>query len=149
MKLYIDADGCPVVNIAVNIAVRYGVSVVVVADTAHYFDFDNELVSVIIVSKGNDSADFAILSRCARGDVVITQDYALAALCLTRGTHPINQNGKLYTDDNIDDMLMRRHINRQIRLSGGKTAHAKKRVKAQNESFASAFESLIAGLLKE
>jgi hypothetical protein len=134
---------------AINIAMRYDIPVVVVADTAHYFDFDNELVSVVTVSKGNDSADFAILSRCINGDIVLTQDYALAALCLTRGAHPINQNGKLYTDNNIDGMLMRRYINKQIRLSGGKTPHAKKRIKHQNESFASAFERLISDLLNE
>ena len=147
MVIYIDADGCPVVDITVNIASEYNIPSVVVADTAHYFDIDSELVKVLIVSKGSDSSDFAILSRCARGDVVVTQDYALAAMCIAKGAYPVSQNGKQYTDSNIDGMLMYRHINQKIRSAGGKTPHAKKRVKAQNDAFDTALRELIGKLL--
>lgn len=143
MLIYVDADGCPVTGLTIKIAAEYNLHTVVVADTAHYFDIDSELVTTLIVSKGRDSSDFAIVSRCAKGDIVVTQDYALAAMCLTKGAYPVSQNGKLYTDSNIDDMLMRRHINRQIRSAGGRTPHAKKRVKAQNEAFEAALRGLI------
>lgn len=147
MIIYVDADGCPVVRLAIETATEYNLQTVVVADTAHYFEIDNELVTTLIVSKGADSSDFAILSRCSKGDIIVTQDYALAAMCLARGAYPINQNGKLYTDENIDGMLMQRHIGKQIRAAGGKTHHAKKRVKAQNDAFEAAFRKLIEKLL--
>ncbi len=147
MIIYIDADGCPVTDITIKAAVKYNIEAVAVADTSHYFESENELVSVLIVSKGSDSADFAILSRCKSGDIVVTQDYALAAMCLAKGAHPINQNGILYTNDNIDEMLMRRHINRQIRNAGGRTPHARKRKNEQNEAFSAALYGLINKLL--
>lgn len=147
MTIYIDADGCPVTDITIGLAARYNIGVVAVADTSHYFESENELVSVLTVSKGSDSADFAIISRCAGGDIVVTQDYALAAMCLAKGAHPINQNGILYTNDNIDEMLMRRHINRQIRSAGGRTPHAKKRRAEQNTAYAAALDRLINKLI--
>jgi uncharacterized protein YaiI (UPF0178 family) len=147
MKIYVDADGCPVVRLTIKIASEYNIPIVVVADTAHYFDIDNELATTLIVSKGADSSDFAILSRCGKGDIIVTQDYALAAMCLAKGAYPINQNGMLYTDENIDGMLLQRHIGRQIRAAGGKTHHIKKRVKAQDDEFEKSFRSLVKKLL--
>jgi uncharacterized protein YaiI (UPF0178 family) len=87
------------------------------------------------------------LSRCGKGDIIVTQDYALAAMCLAKGAYPINQNGMLYTDENIDGMLLQRHIGRQIRAAGGKTHHIKKRVKAQDDEFEKSFRSLVKKLL--
>lgn len=147
MKIYIDADGCPVVKITLAIAEKYGVSTIIIADTAHYFDIDSPLVETVIASKGIDSSDFAIISRCERGDIVITQDYALAAMCMAKGAYAINQNGRAYDNDNIDELLMRRHINKKIRQSGGRTPHTKKRVKALDEAFTTALERLISKLL--
>lgn len=141
MKVYIDADGCPVVDIAVKVAVKYGIKALIVADTAHFFE--SGAAEVLVVSKGSDSVDFAIISRCARGDVVVTQDYALAAMCLAKGAYAINQNGFCYTDENIDDLLMRRHINRKIRMSGGRASHMKKRDKSFDEKFESTLEELL------
>lgn len=141
MILYIDADGSPVVDIAVKTAAKYGVEAFIVADTAHFFESDK--ARVLIVPKGSDSADFAIISRCLRGDVVVTQDYALAAMCLAKGAYAINQNGLYYTDENIDGMLMRRHINRKIRMSGGRVAHMKKRDKSLDVKFEKALEDLL------
>ncbi len=138
MILYIDADGCPVVDIAVKTAAKHGVEVFIVADTAHFFESD--IARVLIVSKGSDSADFAIVSRCVRGDVVVTQDYALAAMCLAKGAYAMNQNGLYYTDENIDGMLMRRHIKRKIRMSGVRMSHMKKREKGLDEKFEKALE---------
>lgn len=147
MKILIDADGCPVVKIVLEISAEYGFKVIVVSDTSHFFDFNENTAEVITVDKGENSADFALLSRCERGDVVVTQDYALAALCLAKGALAINQNGIEYSDKNIDSMLMSRYISQKIRRAGGKTTHIKKRTEAQNAAFSSGFEKMLNKLL--
>ena len=82
MKLIIDADGCPVTNIAINIALNYNLKILVVSDTSHIFNFENKNIQYIIVDKGFDSADFVILKKCLEKDIIVTQDYSLAAMCL-------------------------------------------------------------------
>lgn len=133
MKIIIDADGCPVVNITVNIAFKKNIKVIIISDTSHMFDFDN--VETITVTKGADSADFVIVNKVIKNDIVVTQDYGLAAMCLAKNAVPINQNGFIYTNENIDNMLFKRHIARQIRKAGGKTANIKKRTKLDDERY--------------
>ena len=92
MKLLSDADGCPVVKSAIRIAHEFNLKVCLVSDTSHEF-FDTRADEIITVSKGADSADFAIANRILPGDLVVTQDYGLAALCLARRAVPIHQDG--------------------------------------------------------
>ncbi len=140
MKLLIDADGCPVMAAAASIAKQRGVECVAVADTSHSISLDG--VSVITVSKGSDSADIAIANLVNPGDIVVTQDYGLAAICLARGGRPLNQNGLIYTDENIDSLLSQRHLAGKIRRAGGKTKGPKKRTSEQDSDFAAALLSL-------
>ena len=83
MHLFIDADGCPSVRSAVECARRHGVAATLVCDTAHRFDLAG--AEVVYVDRGPDSADLCLANRLSPGDVAITQDYGLAALCLARG----------------------------------------------------------------
>ena len=85
-RLLIDADGCPVVDIAVRIARQRGIECLILCDTAH--EFRKEGARTITVSKGNDSVDFALVNLVQKGDIVVTQDYGLAAMCLARGAVP-------------------------------------------------------------
>lgn len=91
MRVLIDADGCPVLGCAIRVAKRFGVPVLLLCDTAH--EFTREGAQTITVSKGADSADFALVNLLHPGDAVITQDYGLAAMCLARGALPIHQDG--------------------------------------------------------
>ena len=97
--IVIDADGCPVVNLTLDIAQRFGVKCCVVADTSHSFDFGDK-AEIITVSKGADSADFRIVNLIKNGDIVITQDYGLAAMCLAKTDCVLNQNGLIYSQNN-------------------------------------------------
>lgn len=133
MEIFIDADGCPVVDLTVNIAEQYNIKTTIVCDTSHIFDYES--VKVITVSKGVDSADFALVNKAKKGDIVITQDYGLAAMCVARNMIPINQNGFIYTNENIDNMLMRRHMAKKIRKAGGKTTNMKKRSSDDDKKF--------------
>ena len=140
-RLYIDADGCPVINQALNAAVRRHVESFLICDTAHVFT--RRGAETITVDKGADSADFAIVSRLKPGDLVITQDYGLAAMCLTKGAQVIDQNGMRYTSVNIDGLLSQRAEATRIRRGGGRLKGPPKRTGAQNEAFISAFHAMI------
>lgn len=142
MRIFIDADGCPVVQETISLAYAYGITVVIVCDYAHEFQAE-EGVQVIICDQGKDSVDFQILKRLADGDILITQDYGLAQLALTRNCFVISQNGMRYQDENISELLAQREHHAMLRHMGLRTPHAKKRTKQQNRSFVSALEQLI------
>src|SRR5690554_4518549 len=116
MKILIDADGCPVVNITVRMAKQYKIECIILCDTSHIFEKDG--ATTMTFSKGADSVDFALVNRIMAVDIVITQDYGLAAMCLSRNAVVINQDGLEYTADNIDAMLLARHTAQKIRSSG-------------------------------
>ena len=141
MRLIIDADGCPVVRIAVDCAKRHGVEAVIVCDSAHFFDIDG--AKTITVVKGADSADFRIVNMLSPGDVVVTQDYGLAAMALARRARVINQNGMIYHDGNIDSLLLARHTARKIRSSGGRLKGPSKRTREQDDAFLSALDKCL------
>lgn len=141
MKLLIDADGCPVVNIAVGLCKKYRVPCLLLCDTAH--DFYRDGAQTMIFDKGADSVDYALVNQVNPGDIVITQDYGLASMCLARNARILHQDGWEYTKDNIDALLLVQHTSRKLRASGGRLKGAKKRTQAQNEAFSAALEKLL------
>jgi len=141
MRVLIDADGCPVVRLAVDCANRRGVAVTLVCDSAHLFNLPG--AETVTVTKGADSADFRIVNLVQPGDIVITQDYGLAAMALARRARVLSQNGMLYTDGNIDSLLLARHTSRKLRNAGVRMKGPAKRTKEQDEAFLAAFERLL------
>ena len=141
MTILIDADGCPVVDIAVKLAGERDIACVILCDTSHVFE--KKGAKIITVSKGNDSVDFALVNIANSGDIVITQDYGLAAMCLARGAYPISQDGMEYTSFNIDSLLMARHTAKKVRSSGGRLKGPNKRTPEQDSAFQAALSSLI------
>ena len=131
MKILIDGDGCPVIDIAISVAKKFNIEVVIMCDTSHIFN--KEGAKTMVFSKGADSVDFALINYLEKEDVVITQDYGLAAMAMNKASYVINQNGMIYNDENIDRLLYSRHISKKIRKSGGKTKGPKKRTKTLNE----------------
>ena len=132
MKILIDGDGCPVIDIAISVAKKFNIEVVIMCDTSHIF---NKEGAKTIFSKGADSVDFALINYLEKEDVVITQDYGLAAMAMNKASYVINQNGMIYNDENIDRLLYSRHISKKIRKSGGKTKGPKKRTKEDDINF--------------
>lgn len=141
MKLWIDADACPVVNEAISVALAHGVEVTLVCDDAHHMQ--REGASTITVARGADSADLRLVNRLSRGDAVVTQDYGLAALCLARGAKALDQNGRVYSDANIDSLLGMRHVAAKARRGGGRMKGPPKREKWQDEQFVRALSQLL------
>ena len=141
MRILVDADACPVKEIIVTIAKEYGLPVIMIIDTSHeYCDGYSE---VITVSKGSDAADFALVNLTGRGDIVVSQDYGVAAMALSKGSKAMDQNGMIFSAENIDGLLMGRHMNKKIRSAGGRTKGPAKREKSQNKSFEKTLLELI------
>ena len=143
MRILIDADGCPVTGIAVKTAKEYDAQVIIFCDTSHIFDYDN--VNVITVGKGADSADFALVNNVKENDIVITQDYGLSAMVLSKKGIVLNQNGLIINDMNIDTLLATRHISKKARMSCKHLKGPSKRTQQQNISF----EKALRGILDE
>ena len=141
MKILIDADGCPVVDIAVRLGTQYGVPCLILCDTAH--EFTRNGVETLVFDKGADSVDFALVNRVSPGDTVITQDYGLASMCLARGARVLHQGGWAYTGDNIQALLFQRHASKAYRMSGGRIKGPSKRTRQQDTQFAAALETIL------
>lgn len=141
MRILIDADGCPVVDIAVRIARRNNTDCLIICDTSHFFE--KEGATTIVVSKGPDSADFALVNMIQTGDIVITQDYGLAAMSLARRGIAVSQNGMIYDDSNMDALLFSRYSAKKIRSSGGRIKGPAKRTADQDMQFETALARLI------
>ena len=133
MKLLIDADGCPVVDICIRLAKKYAVECFILCDTSHVFE--REGATTITVSKGADSVDFALVNLVQPGDLVVTQDYGLAAMCLASRALVLSQDGMEYTASNIDALLLARHTAKKIRSAGGRLKGPPKRTPAQDKAF--------------
>lgn len=137
MKIIIDADACPVVDIAVNIAKKRNLECIIVCDNTHSVQKDGAVT--VIVDKGADSADCRIANLTEKCDVIITQDYGLAALVLGKGAKALNQNGLIYTDTNIENLLFTRYIGKKERMAGNRTKGPKKRTPQNDSDFIKAF----------
>lgn len=143
MQIFVDADACPVVGIVEKIAKENNASVTLLCDTNHILSSDYS--EVIVVGAGADAVDYKLISICHKGDIIVSQDYGVAAMALGKGAYAIHQSGKWYTNDNIDQMLMERHLNKKARRSSHKNhiKGPKKRTEEDDERFAKSFEKLL------
>ena len=141
VKILIDADGCPVVDIALRLGAEFRLPCLILCDTSH--DFRRTGAETLVFDTGADSVDFALVNRVNPGDIVITQDYGLASMCLARNARVLHQDGWEYTRDNIDALLLVRHDSRKHRAAGGRMKGQKKRSPAQNEAFAASLRCLL------
>lgn len=134
MRILIDGDGCPVVDLTIKISRKFNIEVIIMCDTSHIFNKNG--AKTMVFSKGADSVDFALINLLKKDDiVVITQDYGLAAMAINKASYVINQNGLIYSNENIDRLLYSRHISKKIRKSGGRTKGPKKRTKEDDLNF--------------
>lgn len=137
MRILIDGDGCPVVDIAVRLCRQEQVPCLILCDTAHRLE--QEGARTIVVDQGADSVDFALVNLLEPGDGVITQDYGLASMCLARGARVLRQDGMEYNEKNIDTLLELRYAAARIRRGGGRLRGPKKRTPQQDRDFEAKF----------
>ncbi|MDD3403893.1 MAG: YaiI/YqxD family protein [Hespellia sp.] len=125
MRILVDADACPVVRIVERVAKESEIPVVLLCDTNHVLQ--SEFSEIKVIGAGRDAVDFALLGECRTGDIVVTQDYGVAAMILGKGAYGIHQSGRWYTNENIDQLLMERHM-------AGKARRAKKKHHVKGQS---------------
>ncbi len=147
MKIYVDADACPVVSIVEQVAEKYKIEVMLLCDTNHVLNSDYSEVKII--GAGADAVDFALINLCKKNDIVVTQDYGVAAMALGKGAYAIHQSGRWYTDENIDQLLMKRHLGKKERRASRKNhlKGPKKRTEEDDVKFCQSFEKLIKSIL--
>lgn len=143
MRIFVDADACPVIDIIERLAKKYDVPVTLLCDTNHVLVSDYSEVKVI--GAGADAVDYALIGLCSKGDIVVSQDYGVAAMALGKGAYVIHQSSKWYTNENIDQMLMERHLAKKARRATKKNhlKGPKKRSAQDNERFAESFEKMV------
>jgi len=141
MQILVDADACPVKKIIVRLAKQNKIPVTMLMDTSH--ELNDGYSTIITVDKEADSVDYALMGLLTREDVVVTQDYGLAAMVIGKGAKALNQNGLVFTNENMDKLLMERHIGQKIRRSGGRTKGPPKRTKDDDARFEAVFGKLL------
>lgn len=115
MHIWVDADACPVIVHIEQLAKQKNIPVTLLSDTNHILNSDYS--KIIVVGAGADAVDFELINRCQAGDLVITQDYGVAAMALGKSARAIHPSGRVYTDDNIGGLLMDRHLAQKARRS--------------------------------
>lgn len=141
MQILVDADACPVKEIIVRIAKKNIIPVTMIIDTSH--ELYDGYSTIITVDKARDSVDIKLINLLKREDIVVTQDYGVAAMGLGKGAKVLNQNGLIYSDNNIDRLLFERHIGQKVRRAGGRTGSVKKRSKEDDDNFEKSLLKLI------
>ncbi len=143
MTIFVDADACPVTAIVEKIGKEYQIPVVLLCDTNHMLS--SEYCTVKVIDAGRDAVDIALINLVKKDDIVVTQDYGVAAMALGREAKAIHQSGRWYTNENIDRLLMERHIAKEARRKSSKNhLHGpKKRTDEDDKRFEESFRQLI------
>ncbi|KGP71585.1 YaiI/YqxD family protein [Pontibacillus yanchengensis] len=145
MRIYVDADACPVKEIIIKEAQQFQIYVTMVKSFSHFsHEEDPPMVTTTYVDTGADAADYRIMHLAHKGDLIVTQDYGLAALALGKGCYVIHHKGFSFTTENIDQLLSTRHANAQARKGGMKT----KGPKAMNDDDREKFRSVLHSILQ-
>ena len=141
--IYVDADACPVVKQIEKVAKYHNIPVTLFCDTNHVLS--SNYSEVRIIGSGADAVDFALVNFCRAGEIVVTQDYGVAAMALARGAYAINQDGWQYTNGNIESLLAKRHFIKKMKNATHKhhIKGARKRTDGDDEKFTEALEKLL------
>ena len=143
MRIIVDADGCPGKNLIEKAAVDNSIELIMYCDINHVLSSD--YASIRYVDSGFQSVDMKVANEAKSKDIVITQDFGVAAMVLAKGAYAMGPKGHIYDDDNIDKLLFERHMSSKLRRSGGKTFGPKKRTVEDDEKL---YHNLIKLILK-
>ncbi|MFA9397860.1 MAG: YaiI/YqxD family protein [Clostridiaceae bacterium] len=133
MRILVDADACPSKNVIERAAKENGIEVIMFCDINHILT--SEYSEILYFDSGYQSVDMKIINAATKGDIVISQDYGLASLVLGKGCLAISPKGFIYTNENIDKLLLERHLSAKARKSKQRTKGPKKRTQDDEERF--------------
>lgn len=140
MRILVDADACPVKTEILKVAKENKIDVHMFFDNSH--QYEDGYSTVYILDKGADSVDYFLINKVKKGDIIVTQDYGVASMGLSKNAYVLNQNGLIYTDDNIMTLLSRRALNQKIRKHS-RVKGPKKRTKEDNIKFENSLRKII------
>ncbi|WP_066391912.1 YaiI/YqxD family protein [Neobacillus mesonae] len=144
MKIYVDADACPVKDIIISEAVSVEIPVILVTSFSHFSNANQPPgVETIYVDSGADAADYRIMKLAASDDMIVTHDYGLASLGLAKGCLVLHHKGFTYTNENIDQLLQTRYLSAMARKSGKRTKGPKPFTQEDREQFRQLFKEAI------
>ncbi|QOR67217.1 YaiI/YqxD family protein [Cytobacillus suaedae] len=144
MKIYVDADACPVKDIIISEARNLDIPVILVTSFSHFSNAEQPSgVETIYVDSGADAADYRIVKLAQKGDIIVTQDYGLASLGLPKGITVLHHKGFRYTNENIDQLLQTRYLGAMARKSGQRTKGPKPFTEEDREQFRKLFKQVI------
>ena len=141
MKLLIDADACPksVLRTCMRVAEKYGIPVITVASFNHRIESDHH----VIVGADPQETDFEIINSTEAGDVVVTQDWGLAAIVLGKGARSLSPAGREFRQERIEFLLEERDVKAKFRRKGGRTRGPRKRRSEDDQKFEACLERVI------
>ncbi|APM40777.1 YaiI/YqxD family protein [Clostridium kluyveri] len=131
MRILIDGDACPGKYIIENIARENDIEVIIYCDTNHILK--SNYSTVVTVDSGFQSVDMVIVNKVRSGDIVVSQDYGVAAMVLGKKAYAINPKGYIYHEGNMDKLLFERYISSKVRRTGGRTSNPKKRTREDDK----------------
>ncbi|SHI89250.1 YaiI/YqxD family protein [Lutispora thermophila] len=144
MKILVDADACPVKEIILNIKRKYNIEVMFVCSLSHYTNFyELNNIKPVYVDDVFQSADMAIINKAVKGDIIVTGDYGLAAMVLSKGAYAISFDGRVFDNENIDGLLNKRHQNMKLLRSGSRVKGPSKRSKEDDYRFMASLEKML------
>lgn len=144
MHIYIDADASPVKNIVIEEGLKRGIPVTLVTSISHYSTTEYPPgVQTVYVDTGAEAADYRIMQLVRKKDLLITQDYGLASLCLAKGCLVLHHTGFRYNVDNIDRLLQSRYLSAMVRKSGKRTKGPKPFTNEDREKFRESLKEML------
>ncbi|MGD6804260.1 YaiI/YqxD family protein [Rossellomorea vietnamensis] len=144
MKIYVDADACPVKDIIISEAANFEIEVILVSSFSHFSNAEQPSgVRTIYVDSGAEAADYRIVKLVKKGDMIVTQDYGLASLGLAKGIIVLHHKGFRYTNENIDQLLQTRYLSAMARKGGQRTKGPKPFTAEDREQFRDLFKQVI------
>ncbi|MCM3511842.1 MULTISPECIES: YaiI/YqxD family protein [Carnobacterium] len=145
MRVYVDADACPVKNIIIEEALAKSIPVTLVTSISHFSTKEQPSgVETVYVDTGAEAADYRIIKLIKKGEILITQDYGLASLGLGKGCLVLHHTGYRYTSENIDQLLQSRYLSAMVRKSGKRTKGPKPFTEENRKEFRQRFKEIIA-----
>ncbi len=147
IRIYVDADACPVKDEVFRVAKRYGLRVFVVSNGRIRVP-DDPLVEMVVVSGHFDAADAWIAERVAETDVAVTSDIPLASICLARGARVLDPKGKVFSPESIGDALANRELMAYLRDTGDVSGGPAPFEPRDRSRFLQKLDDLVQALLK-
>lgn len=141
MEILLDADASPVLHIVEELARSYELKLVIVKNYNH--NLKSSYAEIVTVDNMKEAADLYIMNRAGLGDIVVTQDYGLAAMVLGKGARVLNQYGLVIDNTNIDVLLEKRHLNKELRTRHRVYTKFKKRTSSNDRDFYLSLDKII------